>query len=119
IADGGVRSVHEKDGTWLYSLRTVPTLGLAVVSGRHKDRAFAAARAVFKESLIVGAASLLALALLGLYFVRRLARPLRDLTQVVAAGTTDDDVHATPQGPSEVVALAERFNQLFDERRAR
>ena len=119
VPGGRVGSVLESNGTWLYALSTIPTLGLTVVGGRLQARALASAQAVFKESLIVGAAALAVLMLLGLVFYRILARPLRGLAQVVAASGDDDDVRAQPTGPAEVVALAERFNELLDERIAR
>jgi diguanylate cyclase (GGDEF)-like protein len=68
----------------------------------------------------LGVLAILLLAALGLVFHRRLARPMRRITAAIrAAGQGRDRVWAPVEGPAELGEMAEAFNEMLAERRAR
>jgi diguanylate cyclase (GGDEF)-like protein len=80
----------------------------------------AAAWGQLRRNLTLGAVLAVLLAALGLLLHRRLARPMRRLTSAIrAAGGGQDGVWAPVEGPAELGEMAEAFNGMLGERRAR
>ncbi|HVW32036.1 MAG TPA: EAL domain-containing protein [Acidimicrobiia bacterium] len=72
------------------------------------------------RNLSVGGIGALLLAGLGFLLHRRLARPMRRITAAIrAAGSGRDEVWAPVEGPEELGEMAEAFNGMLAERRAR
>jgi diguanylate cyclase (GGDEF)-like protein len=73
-----------------------------------------------RRNLTLGGVAVVLLAALGLLLQRRLARPMRRLTAAIrAAGKGKDDVWAPVEGPAELGEMAEAYNVMLAERRAR
>ena len=73
-----------------------------------------------RRNLVLGALLAVLLAGLGLLLHRRLARPMRRITSAIrAAGGGEDRVWAPVEGPAELGEMAEAFNVMLTERRAR
>ena len=80
----------------------------------------AAAWSQLRRNLLLGIVLAVLLAALGLLLQRRLARPMRRLTSAIrAAGGGQDGVWAPVEGPAELGEMAEAFNVMLGERRAR
>ena len=85
-----------------------------------KATALAAAKTELRRTLVVGAASVIVVLLLGVLLHRGLARPMRRLGQAMLASFEgDDSARAVADGPAEVAHAAEIFNNLITERQAR
>jgi diguanylate cyclase (GGDEF)-like protein len=73
-----------------------------------------------RRNLSLGGLAAVLLAGLGLVLHRRLARPMRRLTGAIrAAGGGQEDVWAPVEGPAELGELADAYNEMLTERRAR
>jgi len=80
----------------------------------------AAAWAQLRRNLLLGGVLVVLLGALGLLLQRRLARPMRRLTSAIRdAGGGQDGVWAPVEGPAELGEMAEAFNVMLGERRAR
>jgi PAS domain S-box-containing protein len=96
---------------------SVPGLGWKVVVGVPIDAALAPLRSDVLRTALVTAGMLLLLALLTFRLVTRIEAPVRGLaraTEGVIAGRFDE--HVPVEGPSEIAAVAERFNEMLDVR---
>ncbi|HVT75701.1 MAG TPA: ATP-binding protein, partial [Acidimicrobiales bacterium] len=107
-ADGVERIYQEvhMDGTGAWVLAAIP-----------KSVAMAEPRAELRNNLIVGAAVVLLVIVLGFLMQRRIARPIKTLKDVIVASAEDHIVNAVPEGPAEVAAVARAFNTTMHERR--
>ena len=114
----GTRTVHDVDGvTRIYREVDAPDAGWHVLAGMPRSVALAAAEQELHRNLWLGLAVLLVVAGLGLLLHRRLARPVRRLRTAIEAASTDDSARAPVEGPAEVAAVAEAFNETIARRR--
>ncbi len=100
-------------GTWIRAERQVEPLGWTVEAATPAAAALAPARTTFTQLgvLVVGAFLLLLLLLVVLN--RRIAAPLRQLSEAAARGSRQVTPAAVPeQGPAELRDLARRFNAM-------
>ena len=114
----GTHTVHDVDGvTRIYREVEAPDIGWHVLAGMPKSVALASAERELHRNLWLALAVLLAVAGLGLILHRRLARPVRRLRAAIEAASTDDTARAPVEGPAEVAAVAEAFNETIARRR--
>ena len=114
----GARTVRDADGVpRLYVELEAPDIGWHVLAGMPRSEALAAAESELHRNLWVAAAVLLVVTGLGLVLHRRLARPVRRLRDAIEAASTNDTVRAPVEGPAEVAAVAEAFNDTIARRR--
>jgi diguanylate cyclase (GGDEF)-like protein len=114
----GTHTVHDVDGvTRIYREVDAPDIGWHVLAGLPKSVALASAERELHRNLWLGLGVLLAVAGLGLLLHRRLARPVHRLRAAIEAASTDDTARAPVEGPAEVAAVAEAFNETIARRR--
>jgi len=115
------RTLTDLDGTKrIYEQVDVAASGWHVLAGVETDVAFASARAELKRNLVAGATTLALVFLLAVLLHRRLARPIRRVGQAITASLEGDaDARAPRCGPSELVQVADVFNDLIEERAGR
>ena len=114
----GVHTVADTDGvTRLYREATAPVMGWRVLAGVPRSVALRAANQELRRNLWLGFAVFIAVAGLGLILHRRLARPVRKLRNAIEAASTDDRARAPVEGPAEIAAVAEAFNDTIARRR--
>jgi len=114
----GTRTVRDVDGvTRLYRELDAPDIGWHVLAGLPRSVALASAERELHRNLWVALAVLLVVTGLGLVLHRRLARPVRRLRAAIEAASSNDTVRAPVEGPAEVAAVAEAFNETIARRR--
>lgn len=76
----------------------------------------AAARAIHRRVLFIGAGAFIAIVLVSLVVIGSELRPLRQLADVARRIGSDDDlaVRAPPHGPPEVQTVSQAFNEMLD-----
>ena len=114
-----------KQGVWagvdgtarLFSSGDIPRSGWRVYAGAQRAAVLADARGALTRQLLVGFAALLVLAAAVWILSRRVAGPLRAITDaVVRAGREPDGVRVGEAGTAELAALAREFNAMLDVR---
>lgn len=105
--DGVVRLYHEV---------AVPELHRVVLAGIPLSVALAEAQAEKTRNIQTMVGVILAIALLGLWMRRRIAKPMRGLQVAISEAAEDHTVRAAAVGPREVAAVAEAFNATMSER---
>ncbi|MBV8160054.1 MAG: EAL domain-containing protein [Acidimicrobiia bacterium] len=113
----GTRSLTDADGVSRIYTEVTATNGWHVLAGIPTSAAQAPARAELQRNLLFGGAIVALVAGLGFLLGRRLARPVRRLRQTIEAAKADNTVTASLEGPAEIAAVAEAFNETIAERR--
>lgn len=125
VARGGPLEfpVSLSEGQWdgidgsarLFGSAAVPGGDWRVYAGMPRSTVLAGARGALSRQAQVGLVALLLLAAAALILNRRVAGPLRRVTQaVVRAGAAPDGVRVEERGTAELVALARQFNTMLD-----
>ncbi|MBV8305832.1 MAG: EAL domain-containing protein [Acidimicrobiia bacterium] len=114
---GGTRTVSDVDGIKRLYAEVTAKNGWHVLAGIPTASALAPARAELRRNLLFGVAIVVAVAGLGVLLGRRLARPVRRLRRTIEAAKADNTVTAPVEGPMEIAAVAEAFNETIAERR--
>lgn len=100
-----------------YGPLSVPGLDAGLVCNISTNEAFAAAYRLRNLILGAGGVILLLLALLSLYFGRKLSRPINDLAEAAAIiATGNNDVRAAVTTGDEVGVAATEFNKMVEAR---
>jgi diguanylate cyclase (GGDEF)-like protein len=108
------------DPGYVWADATESNSGWRAIAGVPHDVALAPARAELRRNVLIGSATFILVAVLGLLLHRRLARPVRRLGRALEASLRgDDDARAPIEGPAEVAHAAAVFNDLISERQAR
>jgi diguanylate cyclase (GGDEF)-like protein len=116
--DGGAATVKDVDGvTRIYREVAAQEIGWHVLAGVPRSVALASAERELRRNLWVGLAVLLVVSVLGVTLHRRLARPAARLRSAIEAASTDDSARAPVEGPAELAAVAEAFNETIARRR--
>ena len=114
----GFTSNTSLDGvTRLWAFVTVPGVEWRVVAGLPEAEIFAPYYARLRRSLALAAGILLLASLLAWRIAAAIVRPVSGLAHAVARlATGDDGARARAEGPREIVAMAQQFNQMLDAR---
>ena len=110
----GFLSATGPDGiTRLYAFVTMADTGWRVVAGLPQDQVFAASRALFQRSVLIGVGIIL-LALLAAWRVgRRISGPIDALSLSAAKVAAGDYLARAPEkGPAEIRVVAQEFNRM-------
>lgn len=102
----------------VYGFTTIPKAGWHVLTGIPAEAVFASVRAVSLRSLLLIAAVLGMVLLLGRQLSRSIARPVQRLAE--AAGAVAEGhllTRAFVGGPAEIADVARRFNEMLDVRK--
>ncbi|MBV9043086.1 MAG: EAL domain-containing protein [Acidimicrobiia bacterium] len=113
----GTRTVRDADGVTRLYVEVTAKNGWHVLAGLPLSTALAPARAELWRNLLFGAAIVVLVAGLGVLLGRRLGRPVRRLRHAIEAAKADNAVTAPVEGPQEIAAVAEAFNETIAERR--
>ena len=99
----------------IYGDATVSDLGWRVFAGAGRDDALEGATSAFRRALVVIAvALLLMLSIAGLIY-RRIAGPIKSLSRAVGAQAVEGSQGTIAvRGPTEVIDVADAFNELFE-----
>ena len=114
VAGGDESTRVDVDGrVRIYGDATVSDLGWRVFAGAGRDDALEGASSAFRLALVVIASALLLMLVASGLIYRRIAGPIRALSRAVRA-QSDEGSHGrlAIDGPSEVVAVADEFNEL-------
>ncbi|MBV8162459.1 MAG: EAL domain-containing protein, partial [Acidimicrobiia bacterium] len=111
------RTVVDVDGVRRLYAEVTASNGWHVLAGISTTTALAPARAELVRNLLFGSAIVLLVAALGVLLGRRLARPVRRLREAIEAAKADNTVTAPLEGPQEIAAVAEAFNETIAQRR--
>lgn len=114
LEKGAVRYSHNGK---LYrgSYKKLPLGGLGVISSVEEDVAFAEVSRIRNRNLMVLGIVLSAAILVGYFFARSLAIPLRELVGATRRVEAEDyTVHVEPRSRDEVGALATSFNKMVN-----
>jgi HD-GYP domain-containing protein (c-di-GMP phosphodiesterase class II) len=109
------RSESTPEGTVLASIAPVVDPPWGVLVERDQQVAFASVSGMIRDTILWSAACLAGALLLGLFFARRLSRPiaqLADSTRAVAEGQYGTRVEVA--GTAEIADLSENFNRMSE-----
>jgi signal transduction histidine kinase len=107
----------DSDGvTRLYQEVHVEGLDHYVLAAMPKDMALVAARGELRTNMLVAAAVVFLVSLLGILIQRRIAKPIKSLRHAITAAADGQVVDAVIEGPAEVAAVARAFNKTINER---
>jgi diguanylate cyclase (GGDEF)-like protein/PAS domain S-box-containing protein len=112
-ADGGTPDRDVDGVSRIYGESAVPELGWRVLAGVDRDDALSGATSAFRRALIVISVALLLVLVMACVVYRRIAGPITTLSRAVKA-QADDHSRGSIRvyGPSEVVAVADEFNDV-------
>lgn len=100
--------------TRIYRAARAPALGWTVYAGIDERLAIAGARSRLGEQLVLILAALGIMLALGFFVYRKMARPIRSLTEAVAQAERDVMPEAVSvTGPTEIVHLVQTFNRMI------
>jgi diguanylate cyclase (GGDEF)-like protein/PAS domain S-box-containing protein len=119
LSTTGVRTVRGLDGV-LSLYRSVPVTGTPyqLMVGQAESRAYADVRSNLRRNLLLSLAAMLLLGLMGLLLHYRITRPVRALRSAIRALAHDPDAGPAPtNGPVELAAVAQAFNETTQARR--
>ncbi len=96
----------------------LPGTGWNVIAGLPEAEVLAPARALLARSIVIGIVLLLLVVALTWWLARGIARPIRDLAQTaMAIAGGNSSARARIDGPAEVAAVAQEFNNMHDARK--
>ena len=102
----------------IYGFTTIPKAGWHVFAGIPADAVFASVRAVILRSVLLIAAVVSLVLLLGRQLSRSIARPVQLLAEAASAVAPGHlSTRAFVGGPAEIAGVARQFNEMLDVRR--
>jgi diguanylate cyclase (GGDEF)-like protein len=117
---GSGATVPGFDGARRFAVEVTGPDGGVLVASVPRAAVTSAAWQQLRRTLSFGGLAALLMGALGLLLHRRLARPMRRITTALRdAGRGIDGVWAPVEGPAELGEMAEAFNHMLSERRAR